>query len=64
VNWYILDEGGCALFPDICLDRLRKTIRNLTRHTRFEVFIAVKIGFIIFWVVAPRVVVGYQHFGG
>jgi hypothetical protein len=34
-------------------------------YVRYEVFIAVKIEFIFFWVVAPcSVVVGYQHFRG
>jgi len=34
-------------------------------HSAFEVFMAVKIKFVVFWFIAPcRVVVGYQPFGG
>jgi len=31
---------------------------------KFEVFMAVKIKSVVFWVVAPCSVVGYQHFRG
>jgi len=34
-------------------------------YARFEVFAAVMIKFVIFWLVVPcSDVVGYQHFGG
>jgi hypothetical protein len=37
----------------------------VTFSERFEVFTAVKIQIVVFWVVTPYSdVVGYQHFGG
>jgi hypothetical protein len=43
----------------------RNNKQNLKDSANFEVFTAVKIEFVAFWVLAPcSVMVGYQHFGG
>jgi hypothetical protein len=43
---------------------LVKWVTGAGKVARFEVFTAMKIQVVVFWVVSPCNVVGYQRFGG